>query len=68
MQNCTMYVVTLTQVFNEELSNLYKHSFRPADEEIEALRKALVETKAELHQVRVENRALRQQCALASAT
>ncbi|WFD04343.1 hypothetical protein MOBT1_003050 [Malassezia obtusa] len=25
--------------------------FRPADEEIEALRKALVETKAELHQV-----------------
>ena len=63
MENAELY-----DVFNEELSHLYKHSFRPANEEIEALRHALLAAKTELHQVRVENRALRQQCALASAT
>ena len=63
MENAELY-----NVFNEELSQLYKHSFRPADEEIETLRQSLLAAKEELHALRVENKDLRQQCALAHAT
>lgn len=63
MENAELY-----NVFNEELSQLYKHSFRPADEEIETLRQSLLAAKEELHALRVENKELRQQCALAHAT
>ncbi|WFD41394.1 hypothetical protein MPSI1_000021 [Malassezia psittaci] len=45
MENAELY-----NVFNEELQNLYKHTFRPADEEVSALRQALMEAKAELHE------------------
>jgi len=54
-------------VFNEELSKLFQHSFRPANEEIETLRKALQSAKTELHSLRIENRRLRLECALADS-
>ncbi|KAL4402401.1 guanyl-nucleotide exchange factor protein [Malassezia pachydermatis] len=49
----------LYHVFNEELGKLYQHSFRPAHDEIELLRKELIEAKEEISALRTENRALR---------
>ncbi|WFD30744.1 hypothetical protein MSPP1_001768 [Malassezia sp. CBS 17886] len=49
----------LYQTFNDELEKLYQHTFRPANDEIQFLRQSLVDAKAQLQELRVENRALR---------
>lgn len=54
LENAELY-----NVFNEELSKLYQHSFRPANEEIDMLRANLVSAKTQIHELRQENRLLR---------
>jgi len=59
MENAELY-----EAFNEELAKIYQTSFRPANDEIHYLREALQAAKAEVHALRIENRALRSHQAL----
>ncbi|PKI84308.1 hypothetical protein MVES_001539 [Malassezia vespertilionis] len=54
LENTELYMVC-----NEELSKLYEHSFKPEHEETDFLRRSLVAAKTEVHNLRIENRALR---------